>query len=327
MPDPVLITGSAGFIGSHVRELLANGNGEGVACLDLTAVPARTTFRADVTRPRDLHHAASVVRPRAVVHLAARAEVALPFEDLGDLMTTNVNGTINVVDAMRPERIVLASSSSVYGNASGRRARPRWSCVNPVGAYGMSKAAAELACAEWARQRGAVAVSLRIGNVVGRRCRGLIPYLVDHAVAYPRAERPAQLRGGGNLVRDYVPIAHVTRAIQRATEMSLPPGSFVMLNVGSGRGLTNRSVASVVQHALASQGLKLAMVFGSPRASGEVERVVLDTATSNETLALPGPTEDDVIAAIQEATLDHLARTADARHPDADASLALDRPV
>ena len=99
--------------------------------------------------------------------------------------------------------------------------------------------------------------------------------------------------------------------MQRATEMPFAPGTFAIFNVGSGRGLTNRDVASVVQRTLSIQGLRLTMVFDNPRASGEVTRVVLDTAASNATLALPSPREDDVIAAIDEAALDHLARTAD----------------
>ena len=313
MSHPILITGSAGFIGSHVFDLLAAGQDNGrVVGLDLVAdASPASAFRADVRRPSELRHVAAVARPHTVVHLAARADVVLPFEELGDLMTTNVNGTINVLDVLHPERIVLASSSAVYGNATGRSARARWSCVSPVGAYGVSKAAAELACAEWARQTGGVAVSLRFGNVVGKRCRGLIAYLVKHAVAHPGADQPAQLRGNGTIVRDYVPVAYVASAIQRATQMAFPRGSSVIFNVGSGRGLTNRTVATIVQRVLASRGLKLTMVFGKAVASGEAWRLVLDTAGTNRTLGLAGPTEEDVTAAIEEATLDYLSRTAD----------------
>jgi nucleoside-diphosphate-sugar epimerase len=307
MPDPLLMTGSSGFIASHVRSVFGNAHGQRMVGLDLVPAAAFTAITADIRRPDELRQAAAIVRPACVIHLAARAEVVLPFDQLSDLMTTNVNGTINVLAVMNPDRIVFASSSSVYGNATGRGGAPRWSCVNPVGAYGMSKAAGELACAEWARQAGRVAVSLRIGNVVGTGCRGLIRYLVEHALAYPHGDVPAQLRSGGALARDYVPVDHVARAIQRAVDMPSKPGSVLTFNVGSGRGLTNRAVAEVVQRVVANHGLTLRMTFDLPRGRGEVTRVVLDSASSNDELGLAGPTEDDVIAAIEKAASSHLA--------------------
>jgi nucleoside-diphosphate-sugar epimerase len=312
MGQPILITGSAGFIGSHVCELLANGNGNGnghgrIVGLDLASATAPRMFCADVRSPNQLRHIASIVQPNTVVHLAAKADVVIPYDELADLMATNVNGTINVLDTMHPERMVLASSSAVYGNASGRGALARWSCVSPLGAYGLSKAAAEFACAEWVRNTGGVAVSLRLGNVIGRRCRGLISYLVEHAIADPRGDRPAQLRGNGMVVRDYVPVAYVARVIKLATEVALPRGSSVIFNVGSGRGLTNRAVATVVQRVLASRGLKLTMEFSKSVAPGEAWRLVLEMAATARKLDLAVPTNDEVTEAIEEAALDCLA--------------------
>jgi nucleoside-diphosphate-sugar epimerase len=327
MRDPVLLTGSAGFIGSHVRDCFADGRDSASPIVGLDIAPDRlpTTIRADIRRPAELRQAAGVMRPRTIVHLAAKAEVVLPFNQLADLVATNINGTINVLDAMGPERFVLASSGSVYGNATGRGASPHWSCVNPLGAYAMSKAAAELACAEWARESGGIAVALRFGNVIGRRCRGLIGYLVEHALRHPGAETPAALRGGGTLIRDYVPVSYVARAIQRATEIPLSRGSSAILNVASGRGLTNRAVAEVVQRVLRDHGVELTMTFGSRRAPCEAKCEVLETAASNDKLGLRGPTEEEVIAAIEDATVDHLAAGAVAAYSGAAAGHPADR--
>ena len=180
MNAPLLITGSAGFIGSHVCDHVVAANGHSsLVGLDLEATPATvTSVRGDVRCADQLRRIAGDVRPHTVIHLAAKAEVVIPFDELADLMTTNVNGTINVLKAVQPERIVFASSSAVYGNAGGRGARVRWSDVNPLGAYGISKAAGEIACGEWVKHTDGVAVSLRFGNVIGRRCRGLVAYLV-----------------------------------------------------------------------------------------------------------------------------------------------------
>src|SRR4051794_27223477 len=132
MNRPLLITGSAGFIGSHLCELAATTTGDRhaatVAGLDLDATPPPvTSIRADVRCADQLRQIAADLGPHTVIHLAAKAEVVIPFGELADLMTTNVNGTINVLEAIQPQRIVFASSSAVYGNAGGCGARVRWS--------------------------------------------------------------------------------------------------------------------------------------------------------------------------------------------------------
>jgi UDP-glucose 4-epimerase len=310
MNQSLLITGSAGFIGSHVCDLVAttNGHGASIAGLDLQSTPPPIrSVRADVRCPDQLRHIAMDLVPRTVIHLAAKAEVVIPFNEVSDLMTTNVNGTINVVEAMQPQRLVLASSSAVYGNSGGRGARPRWSDVNPLGAYGISKAAAEIACREWAWQTGGTVVNLRFGNVIGKRCRGLIAYLVEHALENPDGRRVAQLRGDGALVRDYVPVGYAAEVILRAAEMDLPPGTSVAFNVGSGRAMTNRAVASIVQRVLRRHGLELTIDFSLPAEPGEAARLVLDTTETTRKLHLPPPSEDEVIGAIEEGALHYMA--------------------
>ena len=109
------------------------------------------------------------------------------------------------------------------------------------------------------------------------------------------------------VVRDYVPIAYVARVIKMATEMALPRGSSAVFNVGSGRGMTNRTVAGIVQRVLLTRGFKLTVEFSKSIAPGEAWRLVLDTAATTRKLGLAAPTEDDVTEAIEEAALDYLA--------------------
>jgi UDP-arabinose 4-epimerase len=308
MIAPILVTGSAGFIGSHVCEWLTRRDSLAhVVGLDVArAVVPVKSYRADVRDGAALRQIAATIQPAVVIHLAATADVVIPFDELGDLMTTNVNGTINVLTAMRPDRIVLASSSAVYGNASGRSAEPRWSAVKPVGAYGMTKVAAELACREWVRTTAGVAVSLRFGNVIGARCRGLIPYLVEHAVREPEGRTPARLRGKGRLVRDYVPVSYVARVIERVADMPLERGSSVIFNVGSGLAMTNRAVADVVRKVLRRRGFNLAVSFDEPVAPGEASKVVLDIGSTSRKLELETPSSDEVVEAIEQAALECL---------------------
>jgi nucleoside-diphosphate-sugar epimerase len=164
----------------------------------------------------------------------------------------------------------------------------------------------EMVIRQWAFESGSSAVNLRFGNVIGSGCRGLIPYLVAHATRYPRGERPAQLRGRGALVRDYVPAGYVTRVLMAAARMPLQPGATVTLNVGTGRGTTNREIAEYVCAMLAAEGLRLDVIYGDEPGPGEARMIVLDMAATVELTGLQPPGADEVRAAIRESVHSHL---------------------
>lgn len=306
-PSSLLVTGSSGFIGSHLCRALEAGPAarEGVRGLDLIpppGLPAPDAILADIRRPADLR-ALESWRLGGVVHLAARAEVVTPFEELDDLVATNVGGTLNILAAAKPERFFFASSSAVYGDlpAAGGPARASHPLC-PVGTYGMTKLLGEMICAEWARKTGSAAVCLRFGNVVGAGCRGLIPYLVNHALQHPDGSVPARGRGGGRVVRDYVPVRYAVDVLAAALAADWKAGAAAALNVGTGRHLTNREVASVAQRVLRRHGYVLTIDWRNPLAPGEARAVVLDMTGTTRRLGLPAPGLDEVVEAIEEAT-------------------------
>jgi nucleoside-diphosphate-sugar epimerase len=305
----VLVTGSAGFVGFHLCDALASTISASTALhgLDI-ATPSRphrsSTLRIDIRKPAALRRAAASIRPEAVVHLAARAEVVVPFSELGDLLATNVDGTLHVLEAFAPRRFVFASSCAVYGDVRTGLAPAAWEAVNPLGVYGMSKAAGEMVCRDWARESGTVAIRLRLGNVIGERCRGLIPYLVRHARRHPDGAVPASLRGSGRIVRDYVPVEHVVQVMRASVVSACAAGASPVYNVGCGRGLTNREVAGIVKRVLAEQGLVLRMDFSTPVAHGEAKRAVLDVRATTRGLGLRPPAPEAVVDAIERATRD-----------------------
>jgi UDP-glucuronate 4-epimerase len=260
-----------------------------------------------VRSPAALGELARRLAPHTLIHLAAKREVVTPWDRLGELVETNVVGTFNVLEALRPRRILLASSSTVYGNCGRRGARPNWSSVGPIGEYGMSKAAAELICRDWAREKRGVAFLLRIGNVVGPGCPGLIEYLVRHARRFPDGSAPAELRGGGGLIRDYVPIGYVVEAMVAAVGLEQEAGAAVALNLSSGRGLTNREVAELVGAVLEEQGYRLRFRWDNPRAPGEVTTTILDPSATERSLGVPAPDREGVVEAIRAAALAALA--------------------
>jgi len=313
--ERVVVTGSSGFVGSHLCAVLAATRALPGALVGVDRVapdgpaPYRQV-RVDLRRRASLARALASLRGSPLLHLAAEAEVVIPFRGLQPLFDSNVAGTVNVLRCLDPALLLFASSSAVYGHAGPRRVAPGWEHVNPVGAYGMTKAMGELACEQWAREHSRAAVAFRFGNVVGPRCRGLIPYLVRHALAHPDGDLPARCRGKGRIVRDYVPVRDVARVLARALRTHWSPGSFAAFNVGTGRGMSNGEVAEVVQAVLARQGYRLRIDWTSPLEHGEARRVVLDVDRTVRRFDLEPASRDAVVRAIEAGTRDWLGRRA-----------------
>ncbi len=299
---PTILTGYAGFIGGHVCDRwrgdapLLGLDREASAALG--PAQRRTVELAERAAVTDL----DLPPGSTVLHLAAEAEVAIPFGRIGPVCDSNVNATLNVLEVLRPERVVFTSTSAIYGNA-GAPAATDWAGVKPVGLYGMTKAIGEWACRDWAAETGGAVVILRLGNVVGRACRGFIPFLVRHALAHPDGTEPARARGGGRLVRDYVPVEHVADVIAWA---AAPPagqgGRPMVLNVGTGDPWTNGEIGALVARVLATEGYTLEIDWSTPPLAGEAEAVVLEVEPTRRATGLAIPRREAVEASIEEST-------------------------
>jgi UDP-glucose 4-epimerase len=309
----LIITGAAGFVGSHLCQRIADAPAK-TEMASLDRLPNDSSRNRWMHREADLRCADSLSMIAAewnapvLVHLAAEAEVVLPFERMSDLASSNIQGTINVLEQFAPRRIVFASSSAVYGSVHDRAARPLPGETAAIGAYGVSKLMGEVICSEWAEKRGATAIALRFGNIVGPGCRGLIPYLVSHALRFPDGEVVAQLRGEGRLMRDYVDIGTALDAILKATELPLEAGRGKVFNIGSGRSLSNGDVAQMVAEVLRAEGYRLTMNFSNPVPAGESEAVVLEVSETTSRLELLPPPAQTIADSIRQATLAHLAQ-------------------
>lgn len=308
--ETVLVTGSSGFIGSHVLRTLSKSPGlasvHGLDIVDPQQRNGAEFTRADIRCGDDLKNLADALKPTTIIHLAAVAEVVIPLNQFPALIDTNVSGTLNLINVLSPRLVLAASSSAVYGDAPKAGASPTWRTVRPVGIYGMSKAFAEMIGHDWARQTGNVFIDFRFGNVVGRNCRGLIPYLVNHALNHPGGSPPAQLRAGGKVMRDYVPVDYVISLLVAAMKTAWSPGSSHSFNVGTGRITTNGDVARIVQKTLRKRGHELNFVFDSPLLPGESQRVILDMKSTVRKLGVPVPSRREVIQAIEEGVISHL---------------------
>lgn len=304
-----IMTGTSGFVGTHLcRHPSISGESDSIAVLDLVSSPSGLANETltDISDEAAVSQLAKSRSSAVLIHLAAKAEVVMPFLMMADLERTNVLGTIHLLEHFNPQRFVFASSSAVYGSVHGRLCRPLPSETSPVGAYGVTKLMGEVLTGEWAQETGGSAVSLRFGNIVGPGCRGLIPYLVSHAVKYPDGSVAAQLRGQGEIVRDYVPVEFAVDAVLRAAELPMPNGSSALFNVASGRPMTNGDVARIAARVLEDNGYSIDLNFDNPIPVGESEAVVLDTTSMRDELGVAPPTDEQIMSAIENATLSHL---------------------
>jgi nucleoside-diphosphate-sugar epimerase len=243
----VLVTGGAGFLGSHLVDALVAA-GDGVVVLD-------NLYRGSLANIEPHLHAGAVrfveadireyeavlesVRGVEVVyHLAAQSNVIGAMGDTDYSFTTNVAGTYNVLKAAASSdvrRLVFASSREVYGEPTSLPVHEGAPLVakNP---YGASKIAGEAYCRVWGRTMGLECQVLRFANVYGPRDRDrVIPIWLERA----KCGEPLELYGGEQLI-DFVSVGTAVGALLAAagSELNGP------INVGSGVGVTLPYLAS-----------------------------------------------------------------------------------
>jgi UDP-glucose 4-epimerase len=290
-----LVTGGAGFIGSHLVDALAE-RGDQVMVLDDFSSGKRenlaSALEADVTVTElDVADAPAVLAaiegfsPASVFHLAAQIDVRRSMADPAFDARLNVVGTVNVLEAAAragASRLVFTSTGgAIYGEGSERPDELPFAesaRCKPFSVYGQSKLAAEGYLGLFGRTRGLPACTLRLGNVYGPRQdpateAGVVAIFCELA----RAGGRPTVFGTGEQTRDYVHIADVVEALL-AAEASDDPGP---LNIGTG---IETSVLELVKRVGSAFGRDdFEPGFAPPRA-GEVERTFLDVEAAAERL-------------------------------------------
>jgi UDP-glucose 4-epimerase len=237
----IIVTGAAGFIGSHVVDRLLAAGATRVVGFDnfsrgrldnlvhLSGDPRFELIEGDV---RDKSAVADLVAGASVVyHLAAQSTVMGGVRDVAYTFETNVCGTFNVLRAAAESgvaRVVFASSREVYGEPISLPVDEE-SPLSPINSYGASKLAGEAYCRAFRREFGLQTVVLRLANVYGTRDIGrVIPLWLQQA-----SVRQDLYVYGGKQVIDFVWIGQVVEALTRASALDgpVPP-----INVGSGTG-------------------------------------------------------------------------------------------
>jgi UDP-glucose 4-epimerase len=247
MDQTYLVTGGAGFIGSHLVEHLT-AIGRRVRVLDdfstglrsnLASVrPAPEVVQGDVADPAAVARAVEGVG--VVFHLAALASVQKSVEAPGATHQVCATGTLHVLDAARKagvRRVVYAASSSAYGVPPGE-VQTEQDPVQPLSPYAAAKLAGELYLQAFATTYGLETVRLRFFNIFGPRQRADSPYsgvIALFTAALTEGQTP-MIHGDGLQSRDFTYVSDVVQALTRAAEVAGVSGK--VYNVGTGRATT-----------------------------------------------------------------------------------------
>lgn len=247
MMDRCMVTGGAGFIGSHiVRELLTRGYE--VRVLDNFSTGKEENLRevaGDVeiirgdVKDRDLlGHALSGVR--YVFHQAALGSVPRSIEDPFETQSSNVDGTLNLLweaKAKKVQRVMIAGSSSVYGDTPGMP-RVEELPVSPLSPYALSKLSQEFLGKIFTQIYGLETVTLRYFNIFGPRQDpdSLYAAVIARFIGKILSDEPLSIYGTGNQSRDFTYVANAVDANMRAMEIQTGIGE--SYNVGCGESIS-----------------------------------------------------------------------------------------
>jgi len=260
----VLVTGGAGFIGSHVVDGLVAA-GHRVEVLDDLSSGSRDNLPAgvplhvaDIVDPAAVARVFEAARPDLICHQAAQMSVSRSVREPRFDAEVNCIGLINVLESAarhRCRRVVFASSGGVlYGEVTSPA--PETTPANPVSPYGITKWVGERYLQFFAAEHGMATVALRYSNVYGPRQNphgeaGVVAIFCKKLLA----GEPARINGDGRYVRDYVFGPDVARANVLALTADLPgvvPGTLTSLNIGTGIGADVNDLESLIRGAVAA---------------------------------------------------------------------------
>jgi UDP-arabinose 4-epimerase len=315
--NSILVTGGAGYVGSHACKALADAGYEPVTFDNLvfghrSAVRWGPLIEGDILDRESLDRAFEQCKPQAVMHFAAFAYVGESVADPGKYYRNNVAGTLTLLEAMRHHqvaRLVFSSSCAVYGHPQSTPITEDHPC-RPVNPYGASKWMAERMLDDFAAAHSLASICLRYFNAAGADPSGdigeshdpethLIPLALDAAAGVrPNVtifgdEYPTR---DGTCIRDYIHVSDLAQAhllALRALESGHAGGAY---NLGNGRGFTVREVIASVE---AVTGRALRVDIGAPRA-GDPAVLVADAAAVQRDLGWR-PLHTDLAAIVQSA--------------------------
>ncbi len=297
----VLVTGGAGYVGSHACKTLARAGYTPVTYDSLVhghdwAVKWGPLEIGDILDSARLEEVITRYRPEAVMHFAAFANVAESVADPAKYYRNNVVGTLSLLDAMRAhgvDRMVFSSTCAVYGVPESVPISEA-AALNPINPYGASKAMIERILADYGLAHGLSSVALRYFNAAGADPEGeigeahdpethLIPLVLDAAAG----DRPDITVFGddydtadGTCIRDYIHVGDLAEAhVLALKELERNDGQ-IAFNLGTGEGV---SILEVIETARRVTGREITVKQGARRA-GDPDILLADATRARSDL-------------------------------------------
>ncbi len=282
----VLVTGGAGFIGSHTVSALTK-NGYNVSVVDTLRSGSKknlegevTFFESDVTDLKALEKVFEKVKPDLILHLAAQSNARYSFQDPRFDAVQNIIGSINALQCCRQfevNKAVFASSVAVYGEPRHLPVSELHS-INPICPYAISKYAAEMYITQYSSNFGLDCLILRYSNVFGPRQNptseaGVVSVFLEKML---RGEKP-KINGSGKQTRDFVFVEDVAKANILALRKKSKSKLF---NIGGGEETSVNEIFFKLKQLV---GFKLEPVYGS-EVPGEIKRIYVDSRLAEKEL-------------------------------------------
>jgi UDP-glucose-4-epimerase GalE len=337
----VLVTGGAGYIGSHCcRALDAAGYHPVVYDNFSTGHRSFVTgslVTGDLRDSAKLAHAFAQHDIVAVMHFAASSLVGESVADPRKYYSNNLAGTLSLLDAMREascNRLVFSSTGAVYGNADSKALPESYPC-EPINPYGASKWMIERMLADYRRAYGLGSFALRYFNASGADPSGGIGELRDHEThLIPRAMMALQGHvadfavfgddydtSDGTAIRDYIHVTDLATAHLSALKLLMQGHAGTVCNLGTGVGLSVREILAAIA---AETGREVPHAI-KPRRPGDPACLVADPAAARQTLQF-SPKHSDLSTIVRTAWAwhqkAHPLKTDEAVRVDADLSPA-----
>lgn len=260
----VVVVGGAGFIGSHVVDVLIERGYETHVIDNLSGgkkenINSKAFFHK--TDIRELESIKPIIKgAKYVFHLAALPRVQYSIEHPIETNEVNVSGTLNVLIAAKDggvKRVIYSASSSAYGD---QKVMPLLEDMpaNPKSPYGLQKYVGELYTRLWSEVYGLETVSLRYFNVYGPRLNpdGAYPLAIGKFLKQRKEGKPLTIWGDGTQTRDFTHVRDVVRANLLAAE-SKKVGKGEVVNIGAGRNFSVNQLATLIGGEVAHEPARL----------------------------------------------------------------------